>query len=390
MMQQHAEGSVRHAEKRRAGTCQFANRIARTSLDAYERSVPHSYREANKQTCVAAIVAHLRGDDSQETANNANDQGGDSNSRLQVIGLGVGTKFLPDAIIREEQLGTSEEDDGYGKRIRDCHAEVLARRAFRRQIALEILADLKSSHNERGGKIIRNSREVVNFPILERIEHSDHDSNHIGDEENSLHAAVASVCYRLRPCVTLHFYASSAPCGNAALKKFTKMEKEKFDASLGPDEWPQQTHNPIAAHSLRLGQFALLVKKDGSISQSTLNEGELSDTKNQEKGPAREKKRRKPWPCREDDSWCPPSCSITNYNKGTVHSCSDKICRWNCLGLQGSLLSSILDGPLYMTSLTVGRKFSRAICQRAVCCRADGFGLLTKKKSCDDSIVEDF
>ena len=33
----------------------------------------------------------------------------------------------------------------------------------------------------------------------------------------------------------------------------------------------------------------------------------------------------------------------------------------------------LLESPLYMTTLTVGRKFSRAICQRALCCRAEGF-----------------
>jgi hypothetical protein len=85
------------------------------------------------------------------------------------------------------------------------------------------------------------------------------------------------------------------------------------------------------------------------------------------------KPKAKQWPYRQDDSWCPPSCSITNYNKGSIHSCSDKICRWNCLGLQGSLLMSLLEEPLYMTTLTVGRKFSKATCQRAVCCRAEGF-----------------
>ena len=36
-------------------------------------------------------------------------------------------------------------------------------------------------------------------------------------------------------------------------------------------------------------------------------------------------------------------------------------------------MMTMLDEPLYMTTLTVGRKFSRAICQRAVCCRAEGF-----------------
>lgn len=45
----------------------------------------------------------------------------------------------------------------------------------------------------------------------------------------------------------------------------------------------------------------------------------------------------------------------------------------------------VLDEPLYMTTLTVGRKFSRAVCQRAVCCRAGGFGSLTKIGGMDNS-----
>jgi hypothetical protein len=138
-----------------------------------------------------------------------------------------------------------------------------------------------------------------------------------------------------------------------------------------PSQWPQQIHTPIAAHSLRLGQFALLVKKDSSLQvvSTIYNETEqLQATNNPTTKP-----KAKQWQYRQDDSWCPPSCSITNYNKGSTHSCSDKICRWNCLGLQGSLLMTMLEEPVYMASLTVGRKFSRAICQRAVCCRAEGF-----------------
>ena len=206
----HAEGSVRHAEKRRRGTCQFANRIARASLDAYERSVPRSYREANKQTCVAAIVAHFHHNIQSGSADNgdSNDEVGCSsnNSHLQVMGLGVGTKFLPDAIIREEQC--EDNMHGYGKRLRDCHAEVLARRAFRRQIMLEIL----SHHRQRGQESI-TGQEL--YPILERLEEPSEiggNNSNNGVDDDKYNTPTAGVCYRLKPGVTLHFYASSAPC----------------------------------------------------------------------------------------------------------------------------------------------------------------------------------
>ena len=204
--QNHASGAVRHAEKRRIGSCQFANRVATVSLDAYKKSVPESYRDANKQTCVAAIVAHY-------SIKNLSSNGDKSVvGKLRVIGLGVGTKFLPSDAIKNEQNANI-----YGKRIRDCHAEVLARRAFRRQIALEILEDLKATRNDESAVSKTNTNDDHDdFSILER-----------GCGNGS-----QNICYRLKSNVTLHFYASSAPCGNATLKKFVKMEKEIFDTSL--------------------------------------------------------------------------------------------------------------------------------------------------------------
>ena len=118
----HTKGSVRHAEKRRNGTCQFANRIARKSLDIYEQTVSKSYRDVNKQTCVASIVAHFRNDNVDDSSD---DNISSNYDNLQVMGLGVGTKFLSNDILCKEQLlGTNSsssvgnnDKDSYGKHI---------------------------------------------------------------------------------------------------------------------------------------------------------------------------------------------------------------------------------------------------------------------------------
>ena len=53
-------------------------------------------------------------------------------------------------------------------------------------------------------------------------------------------------------------------------------------------------------------------------------------------------------------------------------TCSDKIALWNAIGLQGALLTAIIE-PIYLITITVGRKFSQAHCQRALCCRLQDF-----------------
>ena len=80
-------------------------------------------------------------------------------------------------------------------------------------------------------------------------------------------------------------------------------------------------------------------------------------------------KKQEHWPVNSQTAWCPAGTTTVWSGLGSLHTCSDKLARWNCLGLQGSLLSSVLKDPLYMSSLTVGRKFSAATSRRAICCR---------------------
>jgi hypothetical protein len=69
--------------------------------------------------------------------------------RLTVVGMGVGTKFLSESVLQgvnpQQQTDNQtrdnkvdDEEESYGSRVRDCHAEVLARRAFRCHLSLEM------------------------------------------------------------------------------------------------------------------------------------------------------------------------------------------------------------------------------------------------------------
>lgn len=49
-------------------------------------------------------------------------------------------------------------------------------------------------------------------------------------------------------------------------------------------------------------------------------------------------------------------------------SCSDKILKWNVLGLQGSLLSTIIE-PIYLDSIVLGNSFHASSLYRAICGR---------------------
>lgn len=59
----------------------------------------------------------------------------------------------------------------------------------------------------------------------------------------------------------------------------------------------------------------------------------------------------------EDDFTVQTFDGIQRGERLRTMSCTDKLCRWNVVGMQGALLSHILD-PVYLDSLTLGTQSS--------------------------------
>ncbi|CAJ1359902.1 unnamed protein product, partial [Effrenium voratum] len=232
---------------------------------------------------------------------------------LFVVSFGVGTKFRREAASND------------GSALRDLHAEVLARRGLQRFLHQEVLRSLR------------------------------------GEACELLEAGAP----RLRAEVSLHFYSSSVPCGNASWKRWAKGGTcEAYDEGI----WPRQRHPRIHLHARSEGQAAFLVKGESVDAPVSV----------------------------------PPGCAL--FNPETEESqgplcCSDKLAQWAALGVLGRHLSAAFEAPLRFSSCTIGRKFSWPHAARALCCRlqdfeAPGYGLqhldlLGCSVKLDDGIYED-
>ena len=202
-------GGGRAAEHvgRRTSSCVFADNIAKASIAAYNAalaSVPEPARSdafgGGRQTVLAAVVAR--------------DERLDA---LRVVSLGAGTKFMSAVDI--------EADAEAGARVRDSHAEVLARRGLKRFLYAQLAAEAGRSHREpspvaTGRKRTREREDPASFtaPATEP------GSRSARDDASQTWSVLerAGERYRVRPSVTFHLYTSSAPCGNATVKRDRK------------------------------------------------------------------------------------------------------------------------------------------------------------------------
>ena len=133
---------------------------------------------------------------------------------------------------------------------------------------------------------------------------------------------------KVRDALKFHLYISTAPCGDGA--QFSRGDDENRELPL------DSSHKPTMRNKK---QGILRTKMEGG--EGTIPVG---DAKQQ--------------------TWD----GILHGGRIRTMSCSDKILRWNVLGLQGALLSQFME-PVYMSSLTLGSLHHHGHLSRAVCCR---------------------
>uniref|UniRef100_A0A3P9MMN1 Adenosine deaminase RNA specific B2 (inactive) n=1 Tax=Oryzias latipes TaxID=8090 RepID=A0A3P9MMN1_ORYLA len=183
-------------------------------------------------------------------------------SSARVVSLATGTKCLD-----------LEDESDNGRILRDCHAEVISRRALVRFLyaQLELLLwkeDLKQSI------FVRNTDNT----------------------------------FRLQEGILFHMYVSSSPCGDARLN------------------CPYETTAACeTAMNTRRFRFHLRVKASGGEGTLPVSARRSSQTR---------------------DFVLPGKDLLTM-------SCTDKLAKWCIVGMQGALLSHLVE-PIYLHSLTVG------------------------------------
>jgi len=247
------------------------------------------------------------------------------------------------------------QDQTRGLILHDSHAEILARRGLIRVLWKEIKHHLSELSDVSPCGDNGRTNNVDECMLLDRIVEV------CPEEERN------KISFCLKGGIQLHLYISDNPCGDSSIYELspkyslpTKKERSLNGNINFPDKELEGNGNlnftgakiimpsiPISAHDVEMDNFTPCgesVKEESNkgtdqADHANKNIISIAREKHQILSALRLKSGRS---------------NLPQHLRSSSHSCSDKICKWIVLGLQGSgMLSSLLSNPIYLSSIVV-------------------------------------
>ena len=183
--------------------------------------------------------------------------------------------------------------------------------------------------------------------------------NRLLECETSVFQYGSSAIAQLKPNYELHLYSRYPPCGSSrnetAKRKSTYSEVKNNHDEYGPD-------GPIIKREREEREALSEKKRKKAEEESETSKKKMKLEKEPEpdlhfhpvkiKGPIE------------------PHMRVRTKPGQNLVSCSDKVLLWNCVGVQGALLSNFIPN-IFINSITVSAMFDPGVLVNSLCCRLE-------------------
>lgn len=386
--------------------------IASTALDHYFKVLPSNKGkpQPGQWTVYAAIVATRKSTSSEEVED------------AWVVSCATGSKCttMQPALSHFGQHVPKCEREDIGKSmcgckkkccdkqikgfvLHDSHAEVLARRGLVRVLWEEIIFHMKQQQDteEQETSPSRGPGTLLLQTIKKRdvsmIGHSDDKNSSSKKKEASCKADSFDLSFELKDTIQIHLYISDSPCGdgsiydiapkyvsNANCKNHTGLNFTGAKIIVPQDD---KSKSKSEADNFFLCSSSISKPQTGLSSMNPESNIKIAREKIQIKSALRLKSGRS---------------NIPDHLRSSSMSCSDKICKWTVVGLQGcGILARFLPNCIRLSSVVVSRDPRLAkledgldtqldALERAIILRAKGVVDALKSSIIDDDCYRDY